>query len=103
MMNETIPQGVKTIAELAGEDPQRLWNGLQNTLNSAEKIALFDTTVNDTVARMKNAYSNEQIAIAAMSQAGEAILGPNRPPRPGSVEDLLEQAVATGIMRRVRP
>ena len=78
-MNE-IPQGIKTIAEISGESADDIWQALQVQLNNDEVIALFNETVESSLKTGKEKGLNG-LALGAhiLNEAGEAILGPNRP------------------------
>lgn len=99
-MTETeVPEGVRNIAELSGESVTDLWSGLRGTLNSPEKIQTFNEVVAQTVKdQLGSGRSGLEVAHLAMSAAGDAILGTDRPS--SLVEAVIQSAGP--ILRRVR-
>ena len=102
-----IPQGLRTVAELSGESALTLWRGttrcmgLEKVLDTPEKIERFDRAVADSVAARSSTISNLELAQLAMSNAGEALLGPDRPQRMSTADAVIQMGVNSGILRRV--
>lgn len=83
MTTKEIPEGVQTIARLSGEMASGLWEAISHILNTEDKVTRFNQTVAETVARLQQSGMKDvDIAVTAMSAAGDAILGEDRPSSP---------------------
>ena len=106
-MSTETTSGVKVLAKLSGVSETDLWNGagnfpgLKTVLATPEKRAIFDQVVEETVRNLTGKCRDSEVASHAMNAAGQAILGNNRPPPPGSAEAVIETGVKAGILRRV--
>ena len=100
MDQNEIPEGVRTVVQLSGESAEKIWNGLKNALDTADKLTVFNETIAKVVAKRKAGQTDFEVAMAAMHTAGEAIFGSHRPRIVSDSESLVR--LSGGILRRVR-
>jgi len=104
-----IAQGFRTIMEMIGVNPEEHWDvpfmgqkSISETLDTPEKVALFNEAIEESLNASKSeGITGFKAADAAMQAAGAVILGMNRPEDPRgktAAERLLVSA--SPILRR---
>lgn len=103
-----ISEGFRKLMEMIGENPEEFWDkpvmgnkSFKKTLDTEEKLRLFDNTVEKSLGESKIAgITGMEAAIAAISAAGEAILGHNRPVFPNERSNIERVVAAAGPLIR---